>query len=144
MGDDRMCRVSRLHTFPYRRNGYALTRRSSAAIQPHAKQESMKSKWKQVWQLAVRSLTIQTTARAACVLLSTILDCQLLPHHVVTDDTNNIITMADICGPSVLSDSSLDLMRRLADMRNEMVPSAIHKTSSHVIRWIFSVWKPGM
>lgn len=104
----------------------------------------MTTRWKQVWQFAARSLTIPTTSRAACVLLNAILDHRLLPHHALIDDTNNIITASDVCGPSVLSDSSLVLMRRLADLRNELVPSAMHKTSSHVIRWVFASWKPGM
>lgn len=72
-----------------------------------------------------------------------ILEAQILPFHAVADDISNILTMADVCGPVVLVDSSLLLMHRLSNIRNELVPSAIQKTSSHVIRWVFSTWKPG-
>lgn len=67
----------------------------------------------------------------------------MILHHVVADDISNILTMADVCGPVVLVDSSLVLMHRLSNIRNELVPSAIQKTSSHVIRWVFSTWRPG-
>lgn len=77
------------------------------------------------------------------MLLCAILKTQLLPLHTVADDISNIVTMADICGPAVLVDSSLVLMHCLANTRNELVPSAIQKTSSNVIRWVFSNWKPG-
>lgn len=96
-----------------------------------------------MWQLAVRSVSIPSTCRAACVLLHAILEAQLLPLHAVADDISNIVTMADICGPAVLLDSSLVLMHRLINVRNELAPSAIQKTSSHVIRWVFSTWRPG-
>lgn len=140
MGDDRLCQVSPAHSLPW---NHLLTPRSSCAINLPAKQETAGSNWKQIWQLAVRSVSIPSTCRAACVLLYTILQAQLLPYHVVADDITNIVTMADICGPAVLLDSSLVFMHCLANVRNELAPSAIQNTSSNVIRWVFSTWKPG-
>lgn len=140
MGDDRMCQVSPQHSAIW---NLTLITRCSCAIHPHSKQGVDEARWKQIWQLAVRSLSISSTSRAACVLLRAILKTQLLPLHTVADDISNIVTMADICGPAVLVDSSLVLMHYLANTRNELVPSAIQKTSSNVIRWVFSNWKPG-
>lgn len=116
----------------------------SCAIQPRAKREVAKTRWKQVWQLAVRSVSITNTCRAACVLLHSILRAQLLPHHAIADDINNMVNMADICGPTALVDSSLVFMNALSSVRNELAPSAIQTTSSNIIRWVFSTWKPGM
>lgn len=115
----------------------------SCAIQPHAKDEAVEPKWKQVWQLAVRSVSMTTTCRAACLLLNSMLKGQLLPHHAVADDINNMVTMADICGPVALLDCSLVFMNSLANVRNELAPSAVQITSSSIIRWVFSTWKPG-
>lgn len=115
----------------------------SCATRPGVKGQAVEAKWKQVWQLAVRSVSIASTCRAACVLMSSMLASQLLPHHVVADDINNMVTMADICGPTVLLDSSLVFMNTLANIRNELAPSAIQTTSSNIIRWVFSTWKPG-
>lgn len=120
-----------------------LTAKRSCATLPHAQQEAAKARWRQIWQLAVRSVSIPSTCRAACVLLYTIIETQLLPYHAIADDVSNIVTMADICGPAVLLDSSLVLMHCLANVRNESAPSAINETSSNVIRWVFSTWKPG-
>lgn len=75
--------------------------------------------------------------------MNTMLERQLLPHHAVADDITSMVMMADICGPSVLMDSSLVFMHSLANIRNELAPSAIQKTSSNIIRWVFTAWKPG-
>ncbi|ROW12568.1 hypothetical protein VMCG_00075 [Cytospora schulzeri] len=122
--------------------GHILIIASSCAIESHAKDVFTQSRWKQVWQLAVRSVSIPSTCRAACVLLHAILEAHLIPYHAIADDVNKMVTMADICGPAVLVDSSLVFMHYLASIRNSMVPSASQKTSSHVIRWVFTTWKP--
>lgn len=116
---------------------------SSCAVESCAKDVSTQSRWKQVWQLAVRSVSIPSTCRAACVLLHAILEAHVIPYHAIADDVTKMVTMADICGPAVLVDSSLVFMHYLAGIRNSMVPSASQKTSSHVIRWVFTTWKPG-
>lgn len=139
MGDDSLCQVSSHYPSMKAVRSFQL----SCAILPRSKDEAVETKWKQVWQLAVRSVSIASTCRAACVLMNTMLERQLLPHHAVADDINNMVTMADICGPSVLVDSSLVFMNSLANIRNELLPSAIQTTSSNIIRWVFSAWKPG-
>lgn len=120
-----------------------LTTGLSCALWSHDKTETSQAKWKQIWQLAVRSVSLPGTCRAACFLLNAILEAQLIPYYAVADDISNMLTMADVCGPVVLVDSSLVLMHRLSNIRNELAPSAIQKTTSHVIRWVFSTWKPG-
>lgn len=115
----------------------------SCAVQLDSQEEIDEIQWKQIWQLAVRSISISSTCRAACVLLHAILEAHLIPLHTVADDIGNIVTMADICGPAVLVDSSLVLMHCLTNIRNELAPSAIQKTSSNIIRWVFSTWRPG-
>lgn len=128
---------------PIKALGKILIIGSSCAIESHAKDEGTQSRWKQAWQLAVRSVSIPSTCRTACVLLHAILEAQLIPYHAIADDINKIVTMADVCGPAVLVDSSLVFMHCLASIRNSIVPSVSQKTSSHVIRWVFTTWKPG-
>lgn len=128
---------------PLKKDSFILTTGLSCALWPRNKTEASQAKWKQIWQLAVRSVSIPVTCRAACFLLHAILEAQLIPYYAVADDISNILTMADVCGPVVLVDSSLALMHRLSNIRNELAPSAIQKTTSHVIRWVFSTWKPG-
>jgi len=103
----------------------------------------MASKWRQIWHLAVRSVSIPSTSRAACVLLHSILESGLVSVNEVADDITNIVTAADISGPAILSDASLVFMLHLLHLRNSMLPSTSQKTSGHVVRWVFSKWNPG-
>ncbi|KAG8161861.1 hypothetical protein KVR01_008848 [Diaporthe batatas] len=123
-------------------SSWAMIACASCALQSQAKDESTEARWKQVWQLAVRSISIPSTCRAACVLLHVILQTRLVPHHAIANDVNNIVTMADICGPATLLDSSLVFMHCLANIRNSLAPSASQKTSSFIIRWAFTMWRP--
>ncbi|KAK2605454.1 hypothetical protein N8I77_008288 [Diaporthe amygdali] len=123
-------------------SSWAMIACASCALQSQAKDENTEARWKQVWQLAVRSISIPSTCRAACVLLHVILQTRLISHHAIANDVNNIVTMADICGPAALLDSSLVFMHCLANVRNSMVPSASQKTYSYVIRWVFTMWRP--
>ncbi len=99
--------------------------------------------WKQVWQLTIRSISIAGACRAACALLHSILEADLLNYHSIADDITVVVTAADISGPALLTDSSLILMHHLLHLRNSILPSASQATSSHMIRWVFSKWKPG-
>ncbi|ETS76781.1 hypothetical protein PFICI_12168 [Pestalotiopsis fici W106-1] len=98
--------------------------------------------WKQLWYMAARNLSISATCRASSVLLSAIVSNDLLSYHEISDDINNIITAADVSGPSVVVDSSVILMTKLLQIRNYRLPSASHATCNHVIRWLFLRWDP--
>lgn len=104
---------------------------------------SLTTSWSQIWQVAVRSVSHQGTSRAACALLHSILESELLPYHEIADSVNTVITTADISGPAVLVDASLVLMLHLLHLRNTMLPGASQATRSHIIRWLFSKWNPG-
>ncbi|AEO58033.1 Serine/threonine-protein kinase tel-1-like protein [Thermothelomyces thermophilus ATCC 42464] len=82
----------------------------------------------QLWHLGVRALSLPPVSRAACVLLNSILKARLVPRHELADDVNQIVTTADISGPSVLVDSSLNLMLTLLRLRNNMFPNATELT----------------
>ncbi|UKZ56595.1 Serine/threonine-protein kinase tel1 [Trichoderma virens] len=98
--------------------------------------------WRQIWHLAARSVSLPATSRAACFLLHSIIETDILPYHNLSDDINSIITTADINGPGILCDTSLALMSHLFHVRNSRLPSASHSTSSHIIRWVFLRWNP--
>jgi len=116
---------------------------NSLAAHKEACHPSLSADWKQVWQLAVRSLSLPSTSRAACVLAHCILKANLVPNHELADDVSLVITTVDISGPAVLVDSSLILMLSLLRLRNTMFPNASQATSNHIIRWVFVKWNPG-
>lgn len=98
--------------------------------------------WRQLWHLATRSIGLPGTSRAACVLLHTILEADVLPYHSISEDINNIVTSADVNGPGTLCDASIALMLHVLHIRNSRIPSASQSTCNHIIRWIFLRWNP--
>ncbi|KAK4143670.1 uncharacterized protein C8A04DRAFT_28662 [Dichotomopilus funicola] len=121
---------------------WAMIACSSFAVDEASHHASLSASWKHLWHLGVRALSLPPTSRAACVLLQSILQANLIPRHEIADDINQIVTTADISGPSVLVDSSLALMLSLLHLRNNMFPNASQATSNHIIRWIFVRWSP--
>jgi len=101
------------------------------------------SLWKQVWQIATRSVSLPALCRPASVLLHAILEAGVLPYHAISDDVNNIVMTADVNGPGVLVDSSMILMLHLLHLRNAKLPNASQTTCHHIIRWVFMKWNPG-
>ncbi|KAI0435099.1 phosphatidylinositol 3 [Xylaria sp. FL1042] len=98
--------------------------------------------WKQVWQVAVRAISMAGTCRAASFLLYSILRNELLTYSEIMSDISDIVTTADVNGPAILVDSSLILMTALLQLRNHHLPNASHATNNHIIRWMLSRWSP--
>uniref|UniRef100_A0A4E9DXT2 Serine/threonine-protein kinase Tel1 n=1 Tax=Gibberella zeae TaxID=5518 RepID=A0A4E9DXT2_GIBZA len=98
--------------------------------------------WRQLWHFATRSVSLPGTSRAASVLLHAILEADVLPYHTISQDINNMVTTADVNGPSVLCDTSISLMFHVLQLRNARVPSASQSTCHHIIRWVFLRWNP--
>ncbi|KAI0534655.1 phosphatidylinositol 3 [Xylaria digitata] len=104
--------------------------------------DSLSALWKQTWQVAVRSVSMTGTCRAASFLLYSILKNRILTYSEIMGDVSDIVTTADVNGPAVLVDSSLILMTTLLHLRNHHIPNANHSTNNHVIRWMLSRWSP--
>ena len=116
----------------------------SCALRSDAANPALSSTWKQLWQTVARSVSLPGVSRAACVLLHTLLEADLVSYHVISNDINDMVTTADINGPAILTDSSLLLMLHLLQLRNLKLPSASQATCNHVTRWVFLKWNPGM
>ncbi|KAI1154204.1 phosphatidylinositol 3 [Nemania diffusa] len=121
---------------------WAMISCASLAPKSVALDGSLSILWKQTWQVAVRSVSMAGTSRAASILLDFILTNKLLAYSDVMGDISNIVTTADVNGPAVLVDSSLILMTTLLQLRNHHLPNASHATSNHIIRWMLSRWFP--
>ncbi|KAK0732792.1 hypothetical protein B0T21DRAFT_402849 [Apiosordaria backusii] len=121
---------------------WAMIACSSLAPFEVCRDTSLSHTWKQLWQLGVRSLSLSPTTRAASVFLDSVVKSSLIPRHELADDVDHIITTADISGPAILIDSSLNLMLSLLRLRNSMSPNASQATANHIIRWVFVKWNP--
>lgn len=104
--------------------------------------DRMVDDWRQLWQVATRAISLQSTCRAACLLIHNLLKTDVLPHHSLSDDINSITTTADVNGPAVLCDTSIALMYHLLYVRNTILPSASQATSNYIIRWALMRWNP--
>ncbi|KAI1176265.1 phosphatidylinositol 3 [Nemania sp. FL0916] len=98
--------------------------------------------WKQTWQVAVRSISMAGTSRAASFLLYSILLNDILAYGEIMGDVKDMVTTADVNGPAVLVDSSLVLMTALLKLRNHHLPNASHATNNYIIRWMLARWSP--
>ncbi|KAK3391861.1 hypothetical protein B0T20DRAFT_67652 [Sordaria brevicollis] len=121
---------------------WAMLACSSLAAHGASRDPSLSATWMQAWKIGVRSLSLPSTSRSACVLLDWILKLKLVSDHELAGDVNQIITTADISGPALLVDSSLVLMLTLLGVRNAISPNASQSTSSHVMRWALLKWNP--
>lgn len=123
-------------------NAQVINRWHSCARRKGASSEDLSSTWKQIWQLVVRNISLPGVTRAACVLLHTLLETDLVNYHGVSNDINDIVTTADVNGPAIITDSTLLLMLHLLRLRNLKLPNASQTTCSHIIRWVFFRWDP--
>ncbi|KAI2630648.1 hypothetical protein GGR54DRAFT_583600 [Hypoxylon sp. NC1633] len=114
----------------------SLTRQASAA------DDALSVLWKQIWQIAVRSVSMTANCRASSVLLRSIITHELVSYRDIADDINSMIMTADVNGPATVVDSSLGLMITLLHLRNLQLPGASSATCNHVIRWMFFRWDP--
>ncbi|KAK4232048.1 Serine/threonine-protein kinase tel1 [Podospora fimiseda] len=121
---------------------WALLACSSLALLDVSRDSSLSAHWKQLWQLGVRLVSQGSISRACCVFLDSVIKTSLIPRHEVADDVERIITIADISGPAILVDSSLNLMMNLLRLRNAMSPNASQATANHIVRWAFIKWNP--
>ncbi|KAI1335716.1 phosphatidylinositol 3 [Xylariaceae sp. FL0016] len=121
---------------------WAMIACASLAFSSGAGDGTVTAFWRQAWHIAMRSVTMSGTCRAASLLLHSITTRELLPYREIADDVNSIVTTADVNGPAVVVDSSIRLMTALLQLRNYHLPSASHATSNHIVRWVLLRWDP--
>ncbi|KAI5863076.1 hypothetical protein GGS23DRAFT_568113 [Durotheca rogersii] len=121
---------------------WAMIACTSLTPQASAADGTLTTLWKQVWQIAVRSVSMTANCRASSILLHSIITHELVSYRDIADDINSIITTADVNGPAVVVDSSLTLMTTLLNLRNVQLPSASYATCNSVVRWMFFRWDP--
>ena len=141
MGHACLCQV--INTILISWHTPTLANHVSFTFVPHSRHPSLSAGWKQIWQLGMRLVSMPSTSRAACALLHAIMKAALITSRDVADDINQIVTTADISGPAVIVDSSLNLMLSMLQARNTLFPNTSQSTCSLIIRWIFVKWNPG-
>ncbi|KAI1771338.1 hypothetical protein F4818DRAFT_210746 [Hypoxylon cercidicola] len=121
---------------------WAMVACASLAPQTSATDSTLSATWKQIWQIAVRSVSMTANCRASSILLHSIITRDLVSYRDIADDVNSMVTTADVNGPAVVVDSSLMLMTKLLHLRNFQLPSASYTTCNHIVRWMLFRWDP--
>ncbi|KAJ5841200.1 hypothetical protein N7534_011030 [Penicillium rubens] len=111
---------------------------NSIANGPSAKLPGIRAHWPRVVGLATRAFSSPVISRAACNLVSMILQSDLLDYSVAMETTRSLLTSAN--GPSAISDSSLRLWASIARMRTQLDPGSAQKTSIQICRWLREAW----
>ncbi|CAI7585737.1 unnamed protein product [Penicillium glandicola] len=103
-----------------------------------AKSPGIKTHWPRVVEFTTRAFSSPVTSRAACNLLSMVLQSDLLDYSVAMETTRSLLTSAN--GPSAISDSSLRLWASIARMKTQLDPGSAQQTSIQICGWLREVW----
>ncbi|OJJ51010.1 hypothetical protein ASPZODRAFT_162899 [Penicilliopsis zonata CBS 506.65] len=125
-------------------SSWTLLALSSIATRPDSKAASLRESWQKAWELASRASTSQVSCRAACHLMCVILEHDLLEHSVIAETTRSMLLSANLNGPSIISDSSLNLWAKIAHLNTQIIPGPTLNVSKHICGWLREFWSVGI
>jgi ataxia telangiectasia mutated family protein len=103
---------------------------------------SLSQAWLRIWQLASRAIPSQSTAQAACYLLTVLLDLKIVQYHSVLQSLEYMLSMSELTGPGVLTESSTAFWFTFLRVKLSESPGSVGGMSEQLLRWIFSKWSP--
>ena len=115
----------------------------SSSYQNAACTAGLKDAWLQVWRLSSRSVTSSVACRAACHVMSVVLDRGLIEFPDITELVDGMVSSADVNGPAVFADSSVTLWSMFISLKERENHGMIHNIGDRVLRWLFTKWSPG-
>lgn len=123
-------------------SSWALLGLASCASQKVAKDDMLSLRWATVWPLAIRSMSNALTCRAACHLLSVLVQLRLVATTSMTELADIISTSMDLSGPAVLADSVLCLLRLVLHSAQQFNPEATIGLTDSVLGWLTRTFTP--
>jgi len=93
--------------------------------------------------LTSRAISAFPTSRAACNLLSFILEADLLEDSIATEHMRSMLLSANFNGPSSISDASLDLWASIARRKSQLNLTSMQSASKQISSWLREVWTIG-
>ncbi|KAL9603048.1 MAG: hypothetical protein Q9219_001412 [cf. Caloplaca sp. 3 TL-2023] len=125
-------------------SSWAMLAITSAAGQNAASDPSIDPIWIQIWRVAARHLTMSNTCRAACQLMTVLLEFGRVSYIDVVDIVDGMISSMDLSGPMILMDSALTLCSTIALQRGQDNSSLAAGTADCFLTWLFHTWKPSL
>lgn len=111
--------------------------------QPEARHESLISKWKEVWQLALTAIKSVSLCRAACLTVSTMLHLNTVDYRAVADSIHEMMESIDMSGPAALTETSLDLWDILIEHWSVEARPTMPRYKTTIMQWLSSRFTPG-
>lgn len=121
---------------------WALLALASCASQASAAAPSLAPKWNAIWQLAVRAMSNTSTCRAACYLLSILIQLQLVAHGNVSELVQTFTSSMDLNGPSMMADSVLRVLRIALRRAHQLTPGTINVLADGLTTFSCRMLKP--
>ncbi|KAJ5951989.1 uncharacterized protein N7479_010402 [Penicillium vulpinum] len=119
-------------------SSWAMVALTSIANGAAARSPEIRAHWPRVVEFTTRAFSSPLTSRAACNLLSMILQSDLLDYSVAMETMRSLLTSAN--GPSAISDSSLRLWASIARMKTQLDPGSAQQASTQICGWLREVW----
>ncbi|KAJ5356009.1 hypothetical protein N7517_010618 [Penicillium concentricum] len=119
-------------------SSWSMVALTSIANGASAQSPGIRSHWPRVVEFTTRAFSSLVTSRAACNLLSMILQSDLLDYSVAMETMRSLLTSAN--GPSAISDSSLRLWASIARMKTQLDPGSAQQVSMQICGWLREVW----
>ena len=114
----------------------------SAARQIYVTEPGHHDTWLQIFQSCARSISSVLLSRAACHLMSVILDTGLVQYQEVADVVDTMLGSVALNGPAAFTESSAILWTVLIKAKANHNPGSIADTSERILHWLFVRWKP--
>ncbi|KAJ5177687.1 uncharacterized protein N7500_000386 [Penicillium coprophilum] len=119
-------------------SSWAMVALTSIANGASAQFPGIRAHWPRVVEFTTRAFSSPVTSRAACNLLSMVLQSDLLDYRVTMDTMRSLLTSAN--GLSAISDSSLRLWASIARMKTQLDPGSAQQASMQICGWLREVW----
>ncbi|KAJ5678082.1 uncharacterized protein N7477_003715 [Penicillium maclennaniae] len=116
---------------------------ASIATGPDSKATAFKGHWPRAVDLAARAFSSSVTSRAACKLMSAVIEAELLNYSTLTEITRSMLSSAGLNGPSAVSDTSLGLWALIARKRSQICPGSAQNASKQICSWLREAWTIG-
>ncbi|KAK5122038.1 hypothetical protein LTR85_004284 [Meristemomyces frigidus] len=121
---------------------WALLALASCASQASAAAPALTAKWNAVWQLATRAMSNMSTCRAACHLLTILIELQMAAHGNVSELVQTFASSMDLNGPTVLADSVLRVLQIALRRAHQLSPGTVNVLAEGLLTFFCRMFKP--
>ncbi|KAF2489805.1 hypothetical protein BU16DRAFT_566907 [Lophium mytilinum] len=125
-------------------SAWALIGLTATAFQTSSKSSKFTAQWESIWQTAARTITSDSSSRAACHLMNVVLRLGLISYESISEVVERVLPSVELNGPALLTESSSSLWTTLLRGRTEGNPTLFNETSERILQWLYCKWTPSL